>query len=148
MPTAAEIKKALREAGIEVYRTLGDVVYLADRPRENLLMETGVSVRSVAPLGTAVRVGFVVRAQRSDFPHDGEDQLFARASGLAAAAVPRGYREAAREARKLVDAGDSERVDTSCEVAYEIDVEDLDAAIVEARFALALEKVAAPSRSS
>ena len=80
MPTAAEIKKALKEAGLEVYRTRGDVVYLADRVRENLLMDAGTFVRGGADVrGADVRIGFIVRAQRNDFPNDAEEHLFERA---------------------------------------------------------------------
>src|SRR5580692_11087816 len=106
MPTAVEIKKALKEAGVEIYRTRGDVVYLADRVRENLLMDAGTFIRgngaatiartspgddggsAPKPLandgGSAPKplaVGFVVRAQRTDFPNDGEEHLFQRARG-------------------------------------------------------------------
>jgi hypothetical protein len=136
MPTAADIKKALKEAGLEVYRTRGEVVHLADRVRENLLMDSGTFVR-----GDALSVGFVVRAQRNDFPNDGEDRLFERARHLGGAAALRGYREIAAEVRKVFDPGDGQRtLDTWCEVSFEKAVGDLDAAIVEARFALSIEK--------
>jgi hypothetical protein len=142
MPTAAEIKKALKEAGLEVYRTRGDAVYLADRVRENLLMDAGTFIRG----GSGVHIGFVVRAQRNDFPNDGEDHLFERARNAATAAVARGYQETASEVRKVLDPGDGERtLDTWCEVTFEIEVSALDAAVVEARFALGLEKAAPPA---
>ena len=93
-----------------------------------------------------MRIGFIVRAQRNDFPNDGEDYLFERARGAAAAAVARGYQETASEVRKVVDPGDGERtLDTWCEVTFEIEVSALDAAVVEARFALGLEKAATPA---
>jgi hypothetical protein len=147
MPTAAEIKKALKEAGLEVYRTRGDAVYLADRVRENLLMDAGTFVRGGADVrGADVRIGFIVRAQRNDFPNDGEEHLFERARNAAAAAVARGYQETASEVRKVLDPGDGERtLDTWCEVTFEKEVSALDSAVVEARFALALEKAATPA---
>jgi hypothetical protein len=146
MPTGVEIKKALKEAGLEVYRTKGDVVHLAERVRENLLMDAGIFVRGGAaePL---LRVGFVVRAQRNDFPNDGEEHLFERARRLAAPAIDRGYREIEAEVRKVLDPGDGQRtLDVWCEVSFEKEAGDLEGAIAEARFALSLEKAAAPSR--
>jgi hypothetical protein len=144
MPTAAEIKKALKEAGIEVYRTKGDVVYLADRVRENLLMDADTFVRGGVDV---LRVGFIVRAQRNDFPNEGDDHLFERARHAAASAASRGYRETAFEARKVLDPGDGERtLDVRCEVTFEKEAGDLVDAIVEARFALSLEKAAMPLR--
>src|SRR5262249_30626159 len=115
MPTAVEIKKALREAGLEIYLTRGDVVFLADRVRENLLMDAGtyVRVRQVTPVsGEAVgtvQVGFVVRAQRNDFPNESEEHLFVRARALAAPAVATGYGEILAEVRKVLDPGDGQR---------------------------------------
>jgi hypothetical protein len=160
MPTAAEIKKALKEAGLELYRTRGDVVFLADRVRENLLMDAGTFVRGQAAQaaqaggapptpGARPRVGFVVRAQRTHFPNDGDPHLFDRARNLAAPAIARGYLEIAAEVRQVLDPGDDQRtIDTWCEISFEKEVDDLGAAMIEARFALALEKAAAPSRST
>src|ERR1700679_1875233 len=116
MPTAAEIKKALKEAGLELYRTRGDVVYLADRVRENLLMDAGTFVRGGTVGTTAARVGFVLRAQHTHFPNEGEDHLFERARALATPAVERGYLEVSAEVRKVLDPGDDQRtIDTWCE---------------------------------
>ena len=44
-PTPADLKKTLVARGFEVYRTLGDQVVLADRVRENLIMDSGVAAR-------------------------------------------------------------------------------------------------------
>jgi len=149
MPTATEIKKALREAGLEIYRTRGDVVYLADRVRENLLMDASIFIRAgeAGDVGErGMRVGFVVRAQRNDFPNDSEPHLFERARGLAAPAIAAGYGETGAEVRKVVDPGDGQRtLDTWCEVSFEKPVSDVDAAIAEARFALSIEKAVPPT---
>jgi hypothetical protein len=143
MPTAPEIKKALKDASLEVYQTRKDAVYLADRVRENLLMDAQVFIRA-EPLS----VGFVVRAQRTDFPSDGEEHLFERARALGAPALAHGYREVSAEVRKILDPGDGQRtLDTWCEVSFEKHAGDLDAAIAEARFALTIEKTAAPERA-
>jgi hypothetical protein len=156
MPTAADIKKALKEAGLEVYRTRGEVVHLADRVRENLLMDSGTFVRGAAVTpgpqaapdsdAAPVSVGFVVRAQRNDFPNDGEDRLFERARQLGGPAALRGYVEVVAEVRRVVDPGDGQRtLDTWCEVSFEKAVADLGAAVVEARFALSIEKAVPPT---
>jgi hypothetical protein len=143
--TPAEVKRALREAGIEVYRTRGDVVHLADRVRENLLMDASTFVRAVGE-GAGPAVGFTVRAQRTDFPNEAEAKLFERARRIAEAAVGRGFHERGSEVRQVRDPGNGERtIDTWCEVSFEKQVHDLEAAIVELRFALALEKAAGPA---
>lgn len=140
MPTSAEIKKAIVAAGLEVYRTRGDVVYLAERVRENLIMDSGVSIHASAP-----KVVFIVRAQRTDFPTDGEERLFERARSLAAIAIERGFREVDTHVREVCDPGDAaRRLDTWCEVQFEKAVADVQAAIDEARFVLGIEKAAAP----
>ena len=139
MPTPAELKKALQAAGLEIYRTRGDVVHLAERVRENLLMDAGIFVDAAR-----VRVGFLVRAQRTDFPSESDDRLFERARGLAAPAVDRGYGEVEAMIRKVRDPGNEERIiDTWCEVLFEKPVSGLDAAVDEVRFALSIEKAAA-----
>lgn len=144
MPTPAEIKKALKEAGLEVYRTRGEAVHLAERVRENLLMDAQIFVRGgVGGEGSAASVGFVVRAQRTDFPNDGEEHLFDRARKLGEPAVARGYAEFDSQVRQILDPGDGERtIDVWCEVSFEKAVPDLDAAVIEARFALTIEKAA------
>jgi hypothetical protein len=140
MPTPAEIKKALLKAGFEVYQTRGDVVHIADRVRENLIMDAGVKVRATGPA-----VGFVARAQKSDFPAESEDALFERARRLAAPAVACGYAESGIIANRVFDPGDTEKIiEVFYEVHFEKPVGTIDEAIEEARFAFALEKVASP----
>jgi hypothetical protein len=140
MPTPTEIKKALTAAGFEWYRTKGEVVHVAERVRENLLMDSGIFVHS----GRGA-VGFVVRAQRTDFPHETEDQLFQRARALARPAVARGYREVEAMTRPIFDPGDAQRmIDTWCEVHFERDTPDLPATLDEVRFALTFPKSAGP----
>lgn len=139
MATPTEIKKLLQAAGLEIYRTRGDVVHLAERVRENLLMDAGTFVDAAR-----VRVGFLVRAQRTDFPSENDERLFERARGLAAPALDRGYSEVEAKVRTVQDPGDTERViDTWCEVLFEKPVSGLDAAVDEVRFALSIEKAAA-----
>jgi len=138
-PTPAELKKTLVARGFEVYRTLGDQVVLADRVRENLIMDSGVAVRRDA----ALAVRFVVRAQASDFPASSVDDLYERARLCAAEAVGRGYVEVSAATVPVRDPGDaSATLDTWYEVAFERRVASEDELEQELRYALALEKTA------
>ena len=135
--TVAEMKKALVAAGLEVYRTRGQVISLADRVRENLIMDAGAFVG----VGEALRVGLVIRAQASDFPGEAEAQLFDRARAVAASAIPAGYLEIDAQVQQVKDPGDPTRIlDTWCDVVLEKLVADLPAAIDEARRAVAFDK--------
>ena len=134
-----EIRRALVAAGFELYRTRGDEVQVADRVRDNLIMDSGVSVRAEGSLIVKV----VVRAQRSDFPSDGAATLFERARELAGAALSRGYAETDAQARLLSDPADPSRtLDTWYEVHFEKTVPTLEDAMAEVGFALKLEKTA------
>lgn len=137
--TIAEIKKALVAAGFEVYRTRGTEVFIADRVRDNLIMDSGVSVNS----GELLSVRFVVRAQRSDFPSEGPGALFELARGLGRAADGRGFSEISTNASPMNDPVDPTRtLDTWYEVAFEKAVQDLAQAIDEVQFAVGIEKTA------
>lgn len=137
--TVPAMKKALVAAGLEVYRTRGEIICLADRVRENLLMDAGAFVG----VGEALRVGIVVRVQASDFPGEAEAQLFERARAVAASAIPAGYREVTAQVQRVADPGDAARtLDTWCEVQLEKPVADLAGAVDEARRAVAFDKAA------
>ncbi len=136
MPTPSELKKSLLAQGFEIYRTAPDQVSLADRVRDNLLMDAGVCIRLP---DLAVRV--VLRAQASDFPTDGPEQLYDRVRLLAEEAAAKGYREVSCSTVAVRDPGDRTRtLDTWYEVTFERKV-DGDAELgSELRYALALEK--------
>ena len=87
-PTPSELKKTLVARGFEVYRTLGDQVVLADRVRDNLIMDSGVAVRP----GDTMAVRFVVRVQQSDFPSAKAEDLYERARACAVALAGLGYK--------------------------------------------------------
>jgi hypothetical protein len=139
-PTPSELKKTLVARGFEVYRTLGDQVVLADRVRDNLIMDSGVAVRP----GAALAVRFVVRAQASDFPSASAADLYERARSCAVEACGRGYAEVGVAEVPVRDPGDaSATLDTWYEVWFERQVSGDDELEQELRYALALEKTAA-----
>lgn len=136
-PTPSELKKALIGLGFEIYRTLGQRIVLADRVRDNLIMDSGVSVMVDASL----TVRFVVRAQGNDFPNDAPDELFQRARRLGKGSTARGYTEAGTSVVPIRDPGDADRtLDTWYEVAFEKPAADLDELEAELRYALGLAK--------
>lgn len=143
-PTPAELKKTLIARGFEVYRTLADQVVLADRVRDNLIMDSGVAARP-SP-GLSVR--FVVRAQATTFPSAKVDDIYERARAYAMEACARGYSEVGVAAVPVQDPGDaSATLDTWYEVAFERAVSDEDELEQELRYALALDKTVSVDRT-
>jgi hypothetical protein len=135
---ASRIKKALLDAGFEVFRTRGEEIVLAERPRENLIMDSGVRLRAA---GDALEVRVVLRAQKADFPNEDEGHLFERVRKLGAQVVSGGFAEVATAVTKVTDPGDNERtLDTFYEITYAKQAPKLDDALVELKFALGLEK--------
>ena len=144
MQARNELKKALIGAGFEVYRTFPNRIVLADRVRDNLIMDSGVS----AGFEPTLTARFVVRAMRSDFLGEDDGALFNRARQLAGMATARGYSEAAAEVVPVPDPGDkTQTLDTWFEVAYERPVTSLEELFAELRQAMAMEKVATPPRA-
>ena len=138
MLTSSDIKLALREAGLDVFRSRGDAVFIAERVRENLILDSGVQVE-----GEPLTVRFVVSAQASEFPGQADATLFATARKLAKPALAQGFSEAETRITPLPDPSDPDRVlDHSFEVAFARTVNDLSEAVEAARFALSLARSA------
>jgi hypothetical protein len=134
---ASHVKKVLADAGFEVFRTKGEEIVLAERPRENLIMDSGVRLR----VGDALEVRIVMRAQKADFPNDGDAHLFERVRGLAALALSSGFAEVETTVTRVADPGDRERtLDTFYEITYAKTVVALDDAVAQLKFAMGLEK--------
>ncbi len=136
-PTLTELKKVLRAQGFEIYRSSAEEVVLAERVRDNLLMDSGVRVR----LGERLGVRVVIRAQSSDFPGEGAEALLARARRLAETALSRGFRETSTQVVPIRDPGDHSRtLDTWYEVMLDRPLADASELESELRGALTLEK--------
>src|ERR1700722_20006359 len=134
---AERIKKALSDAGFEVFRSRGEEIVLAERPRENLIMDSGVRLR----VGDTLEGRLVLRAQKADFPNEDDVHLFARVRLLAAGALSSGFAEVSTAVTKVADPGDAERtLDTFYEITYSKHVPLFDDAVLELKFAMGLEK--------
>ena len=135
--TPQQLKKALVAAGFQVFRTLGDEIVLAERVRENLIMDSGVRLRAAEPL----QVRVVFKAQRGHFPGEDDEHLFARARTLACASNARGFAEVGAAAAPVTDPTDAERtLDTFYEIVVSKEAASLEDAIEDLRFALRLER--------
>jgi hypothetical protein len=140
--TPQQLKKTLVANGFEVFRTLADEVVLAERVRENLILDSGVRV---APLGDGkLQVRLVLRAQRGDFPNEDESTLFERVRKLAEPAVAQGFAEVSTAVTAVKDPADASRtLDTFYEVNLAHDVATVEDAVTVLKFVLSLEKAVA-----
>lgn len=131
------VKEALAAAGVEVYRARPEEILVAERVRLHI-MDSGVRVELVEP----ARVSFVARSQRSDFPHDAADDLFAKVrTKVGSAAGQRGYVEARAATTEVKDPVDPQKIlDVWHEITYAKPVGDLAAVVEEVRWALDLDK--------
>jgi hypothetical protein len=137
----ADLKKFLVASGFQVFRTVGTQILLAERVRDNLVMDSGVAV--VCGRGLSVRV--TLKAQASDFPREGDDQLLSRARGLIAGggAAIEGFQEVETAVVPIADPGSADRqIDTSCEVTFEKVGVELDALKEQLMALLALRRTA------
>jgi hypothetical protein len=138
-----ELKKALVAAGLEVYRTLGEEVILADRVRDNLIMDSGVRVRG----GGTFEVQLVLRVRKGEFPNDDDAVLFGRVRAAAAGATERGFAEREARTQAVTDPANPARtLDTFYEIVFAKTEPGLEPLLETARFALALARQAEPDR--
>ncbi len=138
-PTPAQLKKALIAGGFEVFRTLPEEVVLAERVRENLILDSGVRL-GPTPEGR-LRVRVVMRAQRADFPSEEESALFDRVRKLAEPAIADGFAELSTNVNAVKDPADPSRtLDTFYELSLMREVGSVEEAVPILKFALSLEK--------
>ena len=144
-PTPQQLKKALVASGFEVFRTLHEEVVLAERVRENLILDSGVRL---GPLDDGrMRVRVVLRAQRADFPSEEEAVLFERVRKLAEPALTNGFSEVDTAVTAVTDPADPNRtLDTFYEVSLVCEASSMEAAVPILKFALSLEKAVGPAR--
>lgn len=111
-----ELKKWLVSEGFQVYRTLASGVVLADRARENLILDSGVQVVGGEPF--AVRL--TVRETMRERPGLDAEERFARLQQLAEGCLARGYRVVGRSTSAIPDPGNPSSVlDTWYELTLE-----------------------------
>ena len=137
------VKQALVAAGVEIYRTRPDELQIAERIRLHI-MDSGVRVAFRVD-GEALdesTVVFTARAQRSDFPNESPEQLFAKVRGaIGSAAAARGYAEVGSGSTEVKDPVDANKVlDVWHEVTFARAVDSIEAAVDEVRWALSQEK--------
>lgn len=107
------VHRTLLEAGLDVFRIEPDAVQLAQRVRSHL-MDAGVRVRCAQELGVEV----IVRAQRSDYPSDTPERLFAHVrNAVATNAQSRGFHELTALPREIRDPSDQTQL---LDVWYEL----------------------------
>lgn len=135
--SAAQVKRALIEAGFEVFRTRGDEIVLAERPRENLIMDSGVRLK----VGDPFEIRIIFRAQRADFPNEDEAELFERVRRLAHSLLLPGYAEQRTAVTRVADPGEPERtLDTFYEITYAKTAVALADVLFELKIAMSFEK--------
>lgn len=132
------LKQALNAANIEIYGEEGSSLQIAERHRYHL-MDSGVRAES---LPGGVRVGFVVRAQRSDFPHMDAEKLFAQIRETIGPNLgAHGYDSVEQRIVEVQDPVDSTKLlDVWYELFYAKQVTTTDDAIEEIRWALGVDK--------
>ncbi|MBI2395145.1 MAG: hypothetical protein HYV09_36580 [Deltaproteobacteria bacterium] len=139
-PSIQELKRTLVAAGLEIYRTRPDAVHLAERPRDNQILDAGISVRPAGEREIEVRV--VMRAQRSDFPRDPIDTLYQRVREHAEGdLLARGFTEIETREQRMLDPGDKTKtLDTWYELVFSRTFADLESAIADVKRVLPVEK--------
>jgi hypothetical protein len=137
--TPQQLKKALVASGFEVFRTLPEEVVLAERVRENLILDSGVRLGLLGDGRILVRL--VLRAQRADFPNEDESAMFERVRQLAKPALADGFAEGGTHVNSIKDPADPSRIlDTFYEISLTREVASVEDAVPVIKFVMSLEK--------
>lgn len=139
--TVKDLKRALIDAGMEVFRVRDEEVHLAERQNVQL-MEAGVRTR----LGGTPKVTVVARAQRNDAPSLTDQVAFELVRQRLSALREAGYTEVSAETRELRSVSDPNQIiDVWYEVTFERPVGSLEEAVSETQRALAAERYVVPN---
>lgn len=140
-PELQRVKRVLKEAGVEIYRTRAKELQIAERIRMHI-MDSGIRVLLPAEESGSMSLSFTARSQRSDRPSAShEEHLEQVREKIGAEATGRGYGEAEVRATEVLDPMDDSKVlDVWHEVTYSRAVDGDEALLEELRWALALEK--------
>jgi len=134
----AELKRRLRGEGFEIYRTLEGRVLLAERVRDNLIMDSGVAAGPAAT-GESLCVFVTIRAQLSHFPGAGAEAVLSHSWDLARAFQGRGYAAGEPATSELHDPSRPDRtLDTIFEIPLVRELADAEELLAELRVALSL----------
>ena len=137
--TPQEIKQTLIDAGLEVYRTTGEEVIVADRVRDNLILDSGVRVRA----GDPMEVRLIMGLRQTQYPNEPPDALFGRLRELAAEAVGKGFAEVDAKQAPVNDPADAKkRLDTFFELVFSKREPDRAAMLDLVRFGVEIAKTA------
>ena len=136
------LKRALVDAGLEVFRVRGEEVHLAERQNVQL-MEAGVRVRG----GEAPAVTVVARAQRNDAPELSPETLLDLVRARLAPLYTDGYVEVDAVTREIRSVSDKSQVtDIWSEVTLRRDVASLEEAVAVACHAVTTDRYVVPRR--
>jgi hypothetical protein len=136
-PTFEVARAAITDSGLEVFRVKDETIQLAERVRSHL-MDASVSVS----FDKQARIQFIVRAQTSDFPGSGPDEMFNRVRhAVVNRAQARGFAESDRRCRQIYDPVDDSRVlDVWYELTFSKEAGELVQLMDDLRFALGVKK--------
>ncbi len=136
VPDSVELKKKLRAAGFEIYRTTEGAILLAERVRDNLIMDSGVAAQIPETEG-AWGILVTVRAQASHFPGADEQKIWTQARTLAASFLSSGYGEKDARCQEVTDPSHpGMSLDTSHEILLTRALTTFEELITELRSAL------------
>jgi len=122
-----------------VYRTTGQEVIIAERVRDNLILDSGVRVRAGEPMEVCIVMGL----RRGQYPNESDEQVFARLRQLAAPAAGRGFAEKKSGMAPVSDPADAKRtLDTFFEIVLAKEEPDTAGMLDLVRFALGLAQTA------
>jgi hypothetical protein len=115
--TPKELKAALSAEGFLVYRTLPTGVRIGERPRENLILDSGVSVL----IGhQSLTLTAEVRSEASSAPNLAEEGHYERARSRGIGLLNVGFTLLGTHSTPVLDPGDRQSVlDVWYEVTYE-----------------------------